>query len=92
MQAGWGDDAQDPLDYPLNPHFNPETLADYSISTRRNLARIDEDRIDYDLLEELVTYIDQEYDEGAILVFLPGELSCSLLLPFARIFINQTCD
>ena len=60
------------MDTPLNPHFNPENLADYSISTRRNLARLDEDRIDFDLLEELVTYIDQEYGEGAILAFLPG--------------------
>lgn len=73
MQAGWGDDAKDPLDTPLNPHFNAEDLAEYSTSTRRNLARLDEDRIDFDVLEELVTFIDQEYDEGAILVFLPGQ-------------------
>lgn len=72
MQAGWGDDAQDPLDAPLNPHFAREGLEDYSKSTLRNLARLDEDRIDFDLLEELVTYIDQEYGDGAILVFLPG--------------------
>lgn len=74
MQAGWGDDAQDPLDTPLNPHFTREGLEEYSRSTLRNLARIDEDRIDFDLLEELVTYIDQEYGDGAILVFLPGML------------------
>lgn len=72
VQAGWGDDAQDPLDTPLNPHFNREGLEEYSKSTLRNLARLDEDRIDFDLLEELVTYIDQEYGDGAILVFLPG--------------------
>lgn len=71
-QAGWGDDAQDPLDAPLNPHFSREGLEEYSRSTLRNLARLDEDRIDFDLLEELVTFIDQEYGDGAILVFLPG--------------------
>ena len=31
-------------------------------------------RIDYELLEELVAHIDGEYDEGAVLVFLPGRL------------------
>ncbi|KAL3158036.1 hypothetical protein ABBQ32_011644 [Trebouxia sp. C0010 RCD-2024] len=72
LRAGWGDDAQDPLDAPLNPHFTREGLEEYSRSTLRNLARLDEDRIDFDLLEELVTYIDQEYGDGAILVFLPG--------------------
>ncbi len=72
LQAGWGDDARDPLESPLNPHFSQEELSQYSSSTQRNIARLDEDRIDFDLLEELVTYIDQEYGEGAILVFLPG--------------------
>ena len=72
LQAGWGDDARDPLEAPLNPHFSQETLSQYSSSTQRNIARLDEDRIDFDLLEELVTYIDQEYGDGAILVFLPG--------------------
>lgn len=78
LQAGWGDDARDPLDAPLNPHFKHEDLSQYSRSTQRNLARLDEDRIDFDLLEELVTYIDQEYGDGAILVFLPGRQTASL--------------
>ncbi len=34
---------------------------------------MDETRIDYDLLEELVAHIGEEYGEGAVLVFLPGE-------------------
>ena len=34
---------------------------------------MDDTRIDYELLEELVAHIDGEYGEGAILVFLPGE-------------------
>ena len=72
LQAGWGDDTRDPLEAPLNPHFSQEGLSQYSSSTQRNIARLDEDRIDFDLLEELVTYIDQEYGDGAILVFLPG--------------------
>lgn len=80
VQAGWGDDAQDPLDAPLNPHFTREGLEEYSKSTLRNLARLDEDRIDYDLLEELVTYIDQEYGDGAILVFLPGMATLDTLM------------
>ncbi len=78
-QAGWGDDARDPLEAPLNPHFSQEALSQYSSSTQRNLARLDEDRIDFDLLEELVTYIDQEYGDGAILVFLPGMHPSKLL-------------
>jgi hypothetical protein len=73
VQAGWGDDQQDPLHAPLNPQFDPQGLQDYSLATQRNLARLDEDAIDYDLLEELVAYIDQVYEWGAILVFLPGE-------------------
>ncbi|KAI7983032.1 hypothetical protein LOK49_LG15G00584 [Camellia lanceoleosa] len=33
--------------------------------------RLNEDAIDYDLLEDLVHYIDETHPEGAILVFLP---------------------
>ena len=73
MQAGWGDDQDDPLLAPLNPHFNAEEVQEYSTATQRNLARLDEDTIDYDLLEGLITYIDQVYDPGAVLVFLPGK-------------------
>lgn len=73
VQAGWGDEGADVG--PLNPHFIPEAYQEYSQSTRRNLARVDENRIDFDLLEELVGHIDGGYDEGAILVFLPGEKS-----------------
>ncbi len=74
LQGGWGDDATDPLVAPLNPHFSPDDYAEYSTATQRNLARMDEDKIDYDLLEELVAFIDAEHEEGAILVFLPGTL------------------
>lgn len=33
--------------------------------------RLNEDVIDYDLLEDLVRDIDESYADGAILVFLP---------------------
>ncbi|BDA49474.1 Putative ATP-dependent RNA helicase DHX57 at C-terminar half [Coccomyxa sp. Obi] len=70
VKAGWGDDTADVG--ALNPHYDPDIYADFSVATRRNLARLDENRIDYDLLEELVAHIDASYEEGAILVFLPG--------------------
>lgn len=40
----------------------------------RNLAILDEDRLDFELLEALVAHIDEsnEGQEGSILVFLPG--------------------
>lgn len=40
----------------------------------RNVALLDEGRLDFDLLEALVAHIDasQAGQEGAILVFLPG--------------------
>lgn len=70
IKGGWGDD--DLGAAPLNRQYDPDLYQDYSAATRRNLARVDEARIDYDLLEDLVAHIDAEHDEGAILVFLPG--------------------
>ncbi len=75
MQAGWGDDAADAG--VLNPHYDPDMYADFSVATRRNLARLDENRIDYDLLDELVGHLAASEEEGAILVFLPGSRSAS---------------
>ena len=49
------------------------TITVYHSSTRKNLARVDENRIDYDLLEEFLLHIDSQAEEGAILVFLPGK-------------------
>ena len=43
------------------------------------MARLDEDRIDFDLLEDLVGYIHDTQEEGAILVFLPGMAEISNL-------------
>ena len=70
VQAGWGDDEADAA--PLNPAYDAARYGQYGPSTRRNLARVDENRIDYDLLEELVAHIHASCEEGAILVFLPG--------------------
>ena len=78
-QAGWGDEEANAG--PLNPHYDAARYAHLSDAARRNLARVDENRIDYDLLEELIAHIDGAYEEGAILVFLPGRpiASSSLL-------------
>ena len=40
---------------------------------RRNLARVNEERVDMDLIEALVAHLDEHEGEGAFLVFLPGE-------------------
>lgn len=44
--------------------------------------RLNEDVIDYDLLEDLVCHVDETCDEGAILVFLPVSPSDSLFAFF----------
>ena len=71
MQAGWGDDVKDAA--APNPFYDPELYQAYSSSTRKNLARVDENRIDFDLLNGLITLLSAGPDEGAILVFLPGD-------------------
>lgn len=78
LQAGWGDEEADVG--ALNPHFDAEAYQEYRQATRRNLARLDENRIDLDLLEELVAFIDASYEEGAVLVFLPGQAAFDVLL------------
>jgi len=44
----------------------------YSESTMRCLQTIDEDVINMELIESLIAHIADEYEDGAILVFLPG--------------------
>ncbi|KAL4528705.1 hypothetical protein Ndes2437A_g03253 [Nannochloris sp. 'desiccata'] len=68
VRSGWGDDEADEI---LNPNYDEEQYEDYSISVKRNMARVNEDRIDFDLLEDLVGYIHENEEQGAILVFLP---------------------
>ena len=48
------------------------TYAEYSDLTRRNLSRLDESVVDYDLIERLLVRADEETPPGAFLVFLPG--------------------
>ena len=46
--------------------------------------KLNEDVIDYDLLEDLVCHVDETYPAGAILVFLP-------VSPLESTFIRFTC-
>ncbi|KAK9676403.1 hypothetical protein RND81_11G074700 [Saponaria officinalis] len=56
----------------MNPHYNASSYQSYSEQTRLSLMKLNEEVIDYDLLEDLVCYIDDNCGDGAILVFLPG--------------------
>ncbi len=76
VRSGWGDDGADEI---LNPNYDEEQYEGYSISVQRNMARVNEDRIDFDLLEDLVGYIHENEEAGAILVFLPGMAEISNL-------------
>ena len=44
----------------------------YGEKTRKSLARLNEAVIDYDLVEELISYIHDTQGPGAMLVFMPG--------------------
>ncbi|KAF5961534.1 hypothetical protein HYC85_002743 [Camellia sinensis] len=69
--SGWGDESI-LFEDSINPYYIPSAYQTYSDQTRKNLRRLNEDVIDYDLLEDLVHYIDETHPEGAVLVFLPG--------------------
>ncbi|KAM5573325.1 DExH-box ATP-dependent RNA helicase DExH7, chloroplastic-like [Rosa sericea] len=69
--SGWGDDSLLSEEY-INPNYVHDTYQSYREQTRQNLKRLNEDVIDYDLLEDLVCHVDETCGEGAILVFLPG--------------------
>lgn len=49
LKGGWGDEEADTG--PLNPNYDPELYESYSTSTRKSLARLNEDRIDFELIE-----------------------------------------
>ncbi|KFK40917.1 hypothetical protein AALP_AA2G060100 [Arabis alpina] len=77
--AGWGDDhllAEDCR----NPFYVSSNYNSYSDQTQQNLKRLNEDAIDYELLEDLICHIDDTCKEGAILVFLPGVSEIHMLL------------
>ncbi|XP_028762861.1 DExH-box ATP-dependent RNA helicase DExH7, chloroplastic isoform X2 [Neltuma alba] len=76
--SAWGDDSL-LSEQQINPCFISSNYESYSEQTQQNLKRLNEDVIDYDLLEDLICYIDETCDEGAILVFLPGVSEINLL-------------
>ncbi|EXB29033.1 ATP-dependent RNA helicase DHX29 [Morus notabilis] len=77
--SAWGDDSLLSEEY-VNPHYVPDDYPSYSEQTQQNLKRLNEDFIDYDLLEDLVCHIDETCGEGAVLVFLPGVAEIHMLV------------
>ncbi|KAJ8631029.1 hypothetical protein MRB53_024352 [Persea americana] len=77
--SSWGDESILSQSY-VNPNYLPSSYENYSDRTRNNLKTLNEDVIDYDLLEDLISYIDEVYPVGAILVFLPGVAEIYMLL------------
>nr|APO15850.1 helicase [Sesuvium portulacastrum] len=69
--SSWGDESL-LSDECMNPYYEPSSYQAYSEQTQLNLKKLNEDVIDYDLLEDLVCHIDENCGDGAILVFLPG--------------------
>ena len=81
----WGEDAYSMFggeEYPENPDYNADDafLEPLSSKTRLNLSRLDEHAIDYDLIEQLLVFLDESEERagpsnggGAFLVFLPGK-------------------
>lgn len=55
----------------LYPHLSP--------TTRNTLQIVREEEINYDLIEELILKISKNYEEGGILVFLPGLMEITTL-------------
>ncbi|XP_010256331.1 PREDICTED: DExH-box ATP-dependent RNA helicase DExH7, chloroplastic isoform X1 [Nelumbo nucifera] len=77
--SSWGDDSLLSENY-VNPYYVPSSYQSYSERTQKNLKCLNEDVIDYDLLEDLVCHIDETYPAGSILVFLPGVAEIYTLL------------
>lgn len=50
--------------------------------------KLNEDIVDYDLLKDLVCYIDETYPEGTILVFLTGKF-INLILIYVLILFRS---
>jgi ATP-dependent RNA helicase DHX29 len=73
IKSNWGDQTTDVI---LNPNVDQtgleQMMDEYSSLTVRNLSRVNEDRIDMDLVEHVVLFVHQTQDPGAILVFVPG--------------------
>ncbi|ONM17416.1 DExH-box ATP-dependent RNA helicase DExH7 chloroplastic [Zea mays] len=77
--SSWGDESTLSEGY-VNPHYISDYYRSYNERTNQNLKRLNEDVIDFDLLEDLICYIDENCPQGAILVFLPGVAEIDLLI------------
>ncbi|CAI9103779.1 OLC1v1002330C1 [Oldenlandia corymbosa var. corymbosa] len=77
--SSWGDESLLSEDL-INPHYVPSNYTSFSEQTRKNLRKLNEEVIDYDLLEDLICFIDKSYPEGAVLIFLPGVAEIEMLL------------
>ncbi|GMI87912.1 hypothetical protein like AT1G58060 [Hibiscus trionum] len=77
--SAWGDDSMLSEEY-VNPNYSSSNYQSYNEQTQQNLKRLNEDVIDYDLLEDLVCHVDETCDKGAILIFLPGVVEIHTLL------------
>ncbi|XP_076959181.1 DExH-box ATP-dependent RNA helicase DExH7, chloroplastic-like [Bidens hawaiensis] len=77
--SAWGDEPVLFKGY-SNPYYVAENYQSYSEQTQQNLKKLNEDVIDFDLLEDLICHVDETYPDGAILVFLPGVSEIHTLL------------
>ncbi|OIV89273.1 hypothetical protein TanjilG_23733 [Lupinus angustifolius] len=75
--SAWGDEFM-LSEENINPHFVTSYYQSYSEQAQKNLKRLNEDVIDYDLLEDLICFIDDTCGEGAILVFLPVVIATNI--------------
>jgi len=73
-------------DQSINPEYSETRYAEFGESVCNVLKALNEHVINYDLIFELLCYIDDTYDEGAVLVFLPGLSDITTLLNMC------TCD
>eukprot|EP00850_Spirogloea_muscicola_P015416 SM000117S25536 [mRNA] locus=s117:306081:317487:- [translate_table: standard] len=71
IKVGFGDEAA-LADEVVNPFYQQELYHSFSKSTRHNLMSLNEDVIDFELVEDLVAHIHQNEEDGAILIFLPA--------------------
>jgi energy-coupling factor transporter ATP-binding protein EcfA2 len=56
----------------VNPEYSDARYAEYGEGVCNVLRSLNEHVINYDLIFDLLGYIDDTYEEGAVLVFLPG--------------------
>ncbi|XP_057861727.2 DExH-box ATP-dependent RNA helicase DExH7, chloroplastic isoform X2 [Cryptomeria japonica] len=79
IKSGWGDEKVLEEDV-VNTNYDENLYHGYKQQTRKNLQILNEEVIDYELLEDLIRHIDENYAPGAILVFLPGMGEIQMLL------------